>query len=208
MRRVLALAALVATTAACQPIGGGLPAVVTIHCGGDKGTGWATDVVDSDGWHSYVITSYHLVGACVGDDSGTLDAEGIVRNRIGLVRVRAGSRDLLGHVWTWDSSDDLAAVVLRESLDTLADGAPPQVGDRVAIDTRDGTLTRADREALLTTVPLTWPERGAPVLDADGDVIGTVVVEDGALRAIALPLLCRSLLDCAGFPEASWPGWP
>jgi hypothetical protein len=216
MRRLLLLLAAATALSGCARLfEPDLPAFVTIRCGDDSASGWATPIeVTDDGWGSYIITSYDLVDACVHGEPVDLDARTVIENEVDLVRVRAGSTELVGHVYGWDEADGLASVVVRESLEFVDDGSPPRVGDEVAVSRAGsqpsslGTLTRADREALLTSVALRRSDRGAAILDGGGDAVGTVIVKDGALRAVPLPNLCRSLLDCAETPDARWPGWP
>lgn len=200
---LLVVASLLAT-AGCAPLGGSeRPGIVTIRCGGQEGAGWATPIEPSgDGWRSYVITSADLVDDCVHGEPVELPAKLVIEYDVDLVRVRAGSAELVGHVYNNDGGSGLASVVVREDLDWLEDGSPPRVGDDVTVarpgsEPRSvGRLTRADGEGLAVTGELTRDDRGAPILDAGGDVIGTVVLDDGRLRGVPVTSLCRFLLDC------------
>ena len=201
-----------------NPLSAPYGAIVSVECEQAKGAGWATDVEDTDGWHSYVITSYTVVEACTSDESGdTTDPEILLRNDVNTVNVRSGTALLEGHVWTWDSASDLAAVLLREELDNLEDGSPPSVGDEVALIKRPGkpderkvwgTLARADREALIPTISLSRDDAGGPLLDSDGAVVGTVVLDEDRVFGAPLHVLCQWLLDCSEVPCATWPDWP
>lgn len=197
-----------------------LRAVVSVECDQARGGGWATDVEDDVGWHSYVITTYTVVEACLFDESGdTTDPDILLRNHVNTVTVASGSKLLEGLVWSWDPANDLAAILLREELENLEDAPPPSVGDKVAVlrnpgghkETKVwGTLTRADREALVPTTALDGGDAGGPLLDVDGRVVGVIVVdeEEGRLFAAPLPVLCQQLLDCSDVPSANWPDWP
>lgn len=205
MRRLpLLVVALLLAAAGCAPFGGsGQSGIVTIRCGGQEGAGWATPIeLSGDGWRSYVITSADLVDGCVHGEPVELPAEMVIENDVDLVRVRAGSADLVGHVYNNDGGSGLASVVVREDLDWLEDGATPRVGDHVTVarpgsEPRSvGRLTRADGEGLAVSGELTRRDRGAPILDEDGDVVGTVVLDDGRLRGVPVTSLCRFLLDC------------
>jgi hypothetical protein len=203
-RLPLLVVALLLAPAGCSPLGGSGPAIVTIRCGSQEGVGWATPIeLSGDGWRSYVITSADLVDDCVHGEPVELPAEMVIENDVDLVRVRAGSSDLVGHVYNSDGGSGLASVVVREGLDWLEDGSRPRVGDDVTVgrpgfEPRNvGRLTRADGEGLAVTGELTRLDRGAPIIDEAGDVIGTVVFDDGRLRGVPVTSLCRFLLDCS-----------
>lgn len=197
-----------------------LSGFVSVECNGAKAGGWATDVDVSHGMRSYVITTFTAVQSCSYEEEGnTTDPDTLLRNHVNTVMVRSGSKLLEGYVWSWDTANDLAAIMLREKLERLEDAPPPSVGDRVAVLRSPGApgeervwgrLKRADREALVTTSELEREDAGWPLLDAEGRVVGVIVADDQRARVFAapLPLLCRQLVDCSDTPAANWPDWP
>ena len=163
-------------------------------------------VVASEGGTTLFVTSYEAVAAAAADPGPALT-------------LRNGDQEVPVSVWSWDVSSDLALL----SAD-LSDAAPVEwasneqvassVGTRVyaisglggqGASATPGIVVDLSDVGLQHTAPLGTAWRGAPLVDADGRVLGVASLDYEPLNfpssdvrfAIRMSQACETILTCA-----------
>ena len=180
-----------------------LQSTVTVYCDVDKGdswqgSGWAIDlkITDKKKYLSAVMTNHHVVEDC-------LDGKGDIR-----VKTFFGN-EFHADVSRWDKKNDLALLMTEALVDPLPlSQALPYPGYWVmAAGTADGyegsvafgsVLNGTDTEVLIT-VPVSHGNSGGPLVDNEGNVIGTNTWHEKGEQyngAISLDAMCKKIMKC------------
>ena len=186
-------------------IGFVLESTVTIFCNPKKGdswqgSGWAIDlpITDKKKYSSAIMTNHHVIEDC-------LDSKGKVK-----VKTYFG-KEFKANVAKWDKKNDLALVMTEAQVDPLPlSQALPYPGYWVmAAGTADGyegsvafgnVLNGTDTEVLIT-VPVSHGNSGGPLIDNEGNVIGTNAWHERGEQyngAISLDAMCKKIMKCKG----------
>jgi serine protease Do len=182
-----------------------LESTVTITCDADddyftQGSGWAIDlpIKDKKKYLSVIITNHHVIEDC-------LDNKGEVR-----VKTYFGN-DYVADVDRWDKKNDLAVVMTEAKVEPLGlSQAIPYPGYWVmAAGTADGyegsisfgnVLNGTDTEVLITA-PVSHGNSGGPLVDNEGNVIGTNTWNQKGEQyngAYSLDAMCKKIMKCEG----------
>lgn len=182
-----------------------LESTVTITCDrGEEfftqGSGWAIDlpIKDKKKYLSVIITNHHVIEDC-------LDNKGEVR-----VKTYFGN-DYVADVDRWDKKNDLAVVMTEAKVEPLSlSQSIPYPGYWVmAAGTADGyegsisfgnVLNGTDTEVLITA-PVSHGNSGGPLVDNEGNVIGTNTWNQKGEQyngAYSLDAMCKKIMKCDG----------
>lgn len=177
--------------------------VVTILCGNGLGSGWAAKVsltsnMSASGYQTYLITNQHVISDCTGSRSVTV--------------VLSDQSKIPGYVWAWDSTNDVAGVLIKVQMPTLNfKGVPPQQGWWAGVMgsplgfpgmLTTGIISSVNTATSLstTTAPINPGNSGGPVFDRNGRVIGLatakMVNSEGFGILHGTPMLCGKVLVC------------
>jgi len=190
---------------------------VTIFCKDSQGSGWvvdlglsnevtnAEDVALDEQFPFEVITNHHVIKDCI-DSPRQVEAQ-------------AGAEVFDAYLYSWDKKNDLALVAISQLVPPLEVSKRPQPGWwAMAVGTpyglegsvSVGNVMNTDGNEVISTTPLNSGNSGGPLVNAYGQVMGTntyVMVGDDAQDwnvAMAVPALCRVLLDCVGDDTFTW----
>ena len=182
-----------------------LESTVTIYCyvkkgGSWQGSGWAIDlpIKDKKNFLSAVVTNHHVIADC-------LDGKGKVK-----VKTYFG-KEYKAVVDRWDKKNDLALVMTEADIQPLPlSQAIPYPGYWVmAAGTADGyegsiafgnVLNGTDTEVLITA-PVSHGNSGGPLIDNEGNVIGTNTrhrIGEQYNGAFSLDAMCKKIMKCEG----------
>jgi len=190
---------------------------VTIRCGDTQGSGWAIDLgapvdkSDDEAMSLYeeypysVITNDHVIEDC--------------HDKPGKVRAQAGDEEYDAYLYSWDSDNDLALVAIKQEVPYLPESTRPEPGWWVmAVGTpyglegsiSVGNVMNTERYDVYATSPLNSGNSGGPLVNAQGEVVGTntwVMVDEGAQDwnvAVGLPALCDVIVSCEEDDKLGW----
>lgn len=175
--------------------------VVTIQCGDSIGSGWSVIVdlpnsIKSQGFVSYIITNHHVIEACTdGSELQMLLHNGEV---------------ITGHVWAYDSNNDVAGVVTNSYVPGLTwRGQKPMQGWWVGVIGsplgHPGVLTTGIVSSVSTnggnlTAPINHGNSGGPVFDSSGRVLGLATAAYTEAQNFGIfngsPMLCGPVINC------------
>jgi len=182
-----------------------LESTVTITCDvtdGEswQGSGWAIKlpIKDKKKYLSVVITNHHVVDDC-------LNGKGEVR-----VKTYFGN-DYAADVDRWDKKNDLAVIMTEAKVEPLplsqalpypgywvmAAGTPNGYEGSVAFGS---VLNGTDTEVLITAA-VSHGNSGGPLVDNEGNVIGTNTWHEKGEQyngAISLDAMCKKIMKCEG----------
>jgi len=185
---------------------------VTVYCDyGDsdyvgQGSGWAMDIVTDrqDVYPTAIVTNHHVIEKCM-DEKGVITVAAL------------GGEEFPAIIDNWDIENDLAVVATKLKVEPLGLSAyPPYPGYWVmAIGTADGNegsvafgniLNSTDTEVFITAA-LSHGNSGGPLVDNEGNVIGTnswinnIEQYNGAK---SLDAMCRGIMECEGDTYWDW----
>ena len=183
-----------------------LESTVTITCNLDdekyftQGSGWAIDlpIKEKKKYLSVIITNHHVIEDCIGNK--------------GELRVKTYfGNDYAADVDRWDKKNDLAVVMTEAKVEPLSlSQAIPYPGYWVmAAGTADGyegsisfgnVLNGTDTEVLITA-PVSHGNSGGPLVDNEGNVIGTNTWNQEGEQyngAYSLDAMCKKIMKCKG----------
>ena len=182
-----------------------LESTVTIYCDVKKGkswqgSGWAIDLplTDKKKYSSAIMTNHHVIEDC-------LNAKGKVK-----VKTYFGD-EFKADVARWDKKNDLALVMTEALVEPLPlSQALPYPGYWVmAAGTADGyegsvsfgnVMNGTDTEVLIT-VPVSHGNSGGPLVDNEGNVVGTNTWHRKGEQyngAKSLDAMCKKIMKCEG----------
>ena len=206
-------------------------AVVTVYCGDSSGSGWGIDLAEDgsstadDDYPYEIVTNWHVIEECVDTDvpitiqtlDGTSEVDAF------LFDFDASYYDETSEVWA-----DLALLMTAEPVESLQPAAqPPAVGDWVMAAGSPysqffdailpGTYTFgnvsnffADINVIVTDAAINHGNSGGPLLNAQGEVIGTntwgddTSVSENNGYAIGIPTLCVKFITCDASSNWEW----
>ena len=206
-------------------------AVVTVFCGDSSGSGWGIDLADdesstSDDAYPYeIVTNWHVIEECVDTDVPiTIQTlEGASEADAFLYDFDASFYEQDSEVWA-----DLALLMTAEPVESLQPAtAPPVVGDWVMAagspysqffdSIIPGTYTFgnvsnffSDINVIVTDAAINQGNSGGPLLNAQGEVIGTntwgddTSVSENNGYAIGIPTLCLKFITCDASSNWEW----
>ena len=206
-------------------------AVVTVFCGDSSGSGWGIDLADdesstSDDAYPYeIVTNWHVIEECVDTDVPiTIQTlEGASEADAFLYDFDASFYEQDSEVWA-----DLALLMTAEPVESLQPAtAPPVVGDWVMAagspysqffdSIIPGTYTFgnvsnffSDINVIVTDAAINQGNSGGPLLNAQGEVIGTntwgddTSVSENNGYAIGIPTLCLKFIMCDASSNWEW----
>jgi serine protease Do len=182
-----------------------LESTLTITCDAgpkkfSQGSGWAIDlpIKEKKKFSSVAITNHHVIEDCL--------------NESGQVRVKTYfGKDYLAQVDRWDKKNDLAVVMsnakaaplpLSQAIPypgywVMAAGTPNGYEGSVAFGS---VLNGTDTEVLITA-PISNGNSGGPLVDNEGNVIGTNAWSQTGEQyngAISLDAMCIKIMKCDG----------
>lgn len=182
-----------------------LESTVTIICDTDEkyltqGSGWAIDlpIKDKKKYLSVIITNHHVIEDCIGNK--------------GEVRVKTYfGNDYVADINRWDKKNDLAVVMTEAKVEPLglsqaipypgywvmAAGTPNGYEGSVAFGS---VLNGTDTEVLITAA-VSNGNSGGPLVDNEGNVIGTnswVETRQQFNGAASLDAMCIKIMKCEG----------
>ena len=169
--------------------------VVTVECLASQGTGFAYRVAPPNGFATVIVTNHHVISNC---------------NALGTEVVLRGQRigDVVGEVFSWDETNDLAFIVTTAELPAIDTAVVARIGDSViAIGSPfglEGTLTQGVISNLTdrhyqTDAAINPGNSGGPLLDLQGRILGVNTWKrDGEGIGIAhrISLVCDELAIC------------
>jgi S1-C subfamily serine protease len=206
-------------------------AVVTVYCGESSGSGWGIDLAEDgsspadDDYPYEIVTNWHVIEECVDTDvpitiqtlDGTSEVDAF------LFDFDASYYDETSEVWA-----DLALLMTAEPVESLQPAAqPPAVGDWVMAAGSPysqffdailpGTYTFGnvsnffpDINVIVTDAAINHGNSGGPLLNAQGEVIGTntwgddTSVSENNGYAIGIPTLCVKFITCDASSNWEW----
>ena len=183
-----------------------LESTVTITCDIDKkeyftkGSGWAIDlpIKDKKKYLSVIITNHHVIEDCIGNE--------------GELRVKTYfGNDYAADVDRWDKKNDLAVVMTEAKVEplTLSQAIPYPGYWVMAAGTPNGyegsvafgnVLNGTDTEVLITA-PVSHGNSGGPLVDNEGNVVGTNTWNQKGEQyngAYSLDAMCKKIMKCDG----------
>ncbi len=190
---------------------------VTIYCKNAQGSGWVIDLELSDDateqsdialdekFPYEVITNHHVIEDCI-DEPRKVEAQ-------------AGAEVFDAYLYSWDKKNDLALVLISQSVPPLEVSKRPRPGWwAMAVGTpyglegsvSVGNVMNTDGDEVISTTPLNSGNSGGPLVNTYGEVIGTntyVLVGDDAQDwnvAMGIPALCRKIMDCSDGSSFIW----
>jgi len=174
-----------------------IDSVVTVFCpGSGQGSGFSYNIQPADGYQSVVVTNFHVVEGCTSDGDRTVEID------------TSSGRKISGLVWNLDEANDLALIMVSESIPVILPAEKGRVGDRViAIGSPlgfAGTLTTGIISSIYddvyqTDAAITYGNSGGPLLDMDGKLLGintSGYAGTGLNFAFRYELLCEQLITC------------
>lgn len=170
--------------------------VVTVHCGGALGSGFAIEASTADGYDTAIITNHHVVEDCTIEGGPEAYAT-------------RGKQTFPSKLWTWDQDNDLALLFVRAGLKPLAAAPEPKVGDPVVAigspyglegTVTTGIISRIQSDWYQTSAQINPGNSGGPLLDRQGRVLGinTAVMGGGGSgigASIRLKVTCGAIFD-------------
>ena len=162
------------------------------------GTAWAIDLENDQGskYPTTLITNYHVVDDCL-NGKGKLTVAALYEKEFPVVI------DVL------DEENDLAAIATSLVLDPLAlSKYEPWAGYwMAAIGSADGyegsvafgSVLNGTKYEILITVPLSHGNSGGPLVDNEGNVVGTntfTQTKEQYNGAMSLNALCVKIMEC------------
>ena len=176
---------------------------VTVWCEpadgkGSQGTGWAIEL-EKDSTKTYptvLITNHHVIDTCIGQGD--------------VITVALPFEDpVAAELVRWDAENDLA--VLRTKLElpvlglstfdtfpgywVMALGSADGYEGSVAF----GSVLNGTKYEILITVPLSHGNSGGPLVDNEGNVVGTntyTQTKEQYNGAMSLNALCVKIMEC------------
>jgi S1-C subfamily serine protease len=206
-------------------------AVVTVYCGNSSGSGWGINLPDDesstadDDYPFEIVTNWHVIEECINTDVPiTIQTlEGASEADAFLFDFDASFYDETSEVWA-----DLALLITAEPVDSLQPAtAPPAVGDWVMAagspysqffdSIIPGTYTFGnvsnffpEINVIVTDAAINQGNSGGPLLNAQGEVIGTntwgddTSVSENNGYAIGIPTLCLKFISCDASSNWEW----
>jgi len=188
--------------------------MVTVYCGSSLGSGWASEIkldeaAQASGYRSYIITNHHVIERCTSSSSR-------------YIEVRQGSIKYPAYVYSWDSQNDLAALMTTADLPQLQWSRVPRPmpGQWVAAfgspfglagSITTGIVSYVEDASLTSTAPINPGNSGGPLVDNKGRVLGVnTATLDGANGfgiVVGAPLLCEHVVNCYD-PTTIWQDGP
>ena len=186
--------------------------VVSVLCSNSIGSGWAVNIDLSPtqiaaGNKSYIITNHHVIADCTINRDVTL--------------ILSNQTRVLGRVFSWDATNDLAGIFTSTDLPKLAwEGATPQQGWWVGVlgsplgfpgILTTGIVSSVNKTTFkgTTNAAINPGNSGGPVFDRTGRVIGLATAKyinaEGFGIFHGTPLLCMGILSC-DIPNGVWNG--
>lgn len=173
------------------------PSVVTVHCGGSQGSGFAVDAGGApSGYSTAILTNHHVIADCANDDGYE-------------VWVEQGESQPATVLADYDTDNDLAVLFIDKELPALAFAETPQVGDPVLAigspyglsDTvTSGSITNILDDLFTTDAAIGPGNSGGPLVDRSGMVLGVITAElersEGQNLAVRVKVACRNILQC------------
>jgi len=182
---------------------------VTISCGKYQGSGWFIALKDNpdttaDDLLPYeIVTNEHVISDCISFGGITFAVNGSTVSRP-------------AKLFAYDKNEDLAILLTdfkAPSLTVAPVDRKPQIGQWVmavgspvgAVDltgtVTTGRVTNLDGYQIVTDAALNGGNSGGPLVNSNGDVIGTNTATDltatqNTNYANATPALCRTLVNC------------
>lgn len=173
-----------------------IKSIVTVHCGGSLGSGFAYEVQATEGYRSVIVTNHHVIEPCTWQDGPAA-----------AVDVHTGTSPE-SQLWNWDENNDLALIMTTAELAPLTDASESRVGDPViaigsplgfAGSVTAGIVSNVYSDAYQTDAAINHGNSGGPLLDSRGKVLGVTTLgidREGLNIAFRLTALCDELLDC------------
>jgi putative serine protease PepD len=187
---------------------------VTIACGDWQGSGWYIALEDNpdttvdDSLPYEIVTNEHVITECISAGGITFAVNGSTVSRP-------------AKLFAYDKSEDLAILLTdfqAPSLTVAPVDRKPQIGQWVmavgspvgAVDltgtVTTGRVTNLDGYQVVTDAALNGGNSGGPLVNSNGDVIGTNTATDltatqNTNYANATPALCKTLVKCA---DVNW----
>jgi S1-C subfamily serine protease len=149
------------------------------------GSGWAIDLEHNQGkrYPTTLITNHHVIDEC-------LDGKGKVR-----VAALYGDK-YQAVIDNWDEENDLASIASALEVTPLKlSEYEPFPGFWVA------AIGSADGYEILMTAPLSHGNSGGPLVDNEGNVVGTNTfgrIDEQYNGAMSLNALCVKIMECEG----------
>lgn len=184
---------------------------VTIYCNNAKdmysqGSGWSTTlkIEKDEEFPTAIVTNYHVIEDCLNDD-GTLKKDSLTITKLN------GEKEWPAIVYNFDAENDLAIIRTKADVNPLK-MAPsmPYAGYWVmAVGTADGyegsvafgnVLNITDTDILITA-NISHGNSGGPLLDNEGNVIGTNTFRSKLEQyngAKSLDAMCEVFIECGG----------
>ena len=178
---------------------------VTIFCRpndpknkGGFGSGWAIDLENQQGkrFPTTLITNYHVIDEC-------LDGKGKV------TVIALFGKEYQAVIDNWDEENDLASIAsaLEVTPLKLSEYEPFPGYWVAAIGSADGyegsvafgNVLNGSKYEVLITVPLSHGNSGGPLVDNEGNVVGTNSfgqIDEQYNGAMSLKALCVKIMEC------------
>lgn len=170
------------------------PSVVTVTCGTSLGSGFALAIGDlPEGVGAAVVTNHHVIADCTGEGADAPDAT--VSQR-GLAMQTSLS--------AWDEDNDLALLLVTQSLPALQEAPTPEVGDPVVAigspyglegTVTQGILSKIWDDAYQTDAAINPGNSGGPLLDREGRVLGVNTEQLRDSQGLNFAVRIRQLCD-------------
>jgi S1-C subfamily serine protease len=180
---------------------------VTIFCEpndpkqlGSFGSGWAIDLEHNQGkrYPTTLITNHHVIDECL-DGKGKVRVASLYGDKYQAV------------IDNWDEENDLASIASALEVTPLKLSAyEPFPGYWVAaIGSADGyegsvafgNVLNGTKLEILMTAPLSHGNSGGPLVDNEGNVVGTNTfgrIDEQYNGAMSLNALCVEIMECEG----------
>lgn len=175
-----------------------IQSVVTVGCFDSQGTGFSYDLgpLDLDNVNSVIITNFHVVDFCLGED---------------VVLDLPNGRRATGTVSAWDSENDLAIVTtsftvrpLKEAQTTADVGQPViAIGSPMGLagTLTTGIVSQTYRDFYQTDAAINPGNSGGPLLNYSGEVLGVTTFKlegsQGLNFAMRISLVCDFMVECS-----------
>ena len=184
---------------------------VTIYCSDTKksisqGSGWSTNLqIEKDKkYPTAIVTNYHVIEDCLNDD-GTLK-----KNSLTITKLY-GEKEWPAIVYNFDAENDLAIIRTKAEVYPLkmSPNSPYPGYWVIAVGTADGyegsvafgnvlNITYTD---ILITANISHGNSGGPLLDNEGNVVGTNTFSSKLEQynvAKSLDAMCKVFIECGG----------
>jgi S1-C subfamily serine protease len=173
-----------------------LPSIVTVYCGSDLGSGFAYDVEPATGFRTVIVTNEHVIFDCTFEGGPSVSVE------------TYGGQKISGSLWSWDADNDLAIIMIRETLPPLIAASPASIGDPVLVmgtpgglqgSVTTGIISQVYTDAYQTDAAMNRGNSGGPLLDRNGRVLGVNTLglgREGLNIAFRVELLCDKVVSC------------